>query len=151
MNDLETIGPKLNKTGKENPFRVPEGYFDSLPSRVQELCTKQEVQELSVSWGVTLRTQLALAAGICFFAMLAVTGYYYSQRASKLNLFERDYIKLVEESGTEFDEIQLYEAVNNNAKKDTIKKHNNDELMDYLFNDNIENGTLLEPSRTIKP
>lgn len=151
MNDLETIGPKLSKTGKENPFRIPDGYFDTLPSRVQELCTKQEVDEPSISWGVTIRTQLALAAGICFFALLAVTGYYYSQQANRFNSFERDFIKIVEESGIEFNEIQLYEAVNNGDTKDTIKKPNNDELMDYLFNDYIENGTLLEPTRSIKP
>ena len=24
----------INKAGKENPFRVPEGYFDSLASQV---------------------------------------------------------------------------------------------------------------------
>lgn len=152
MNDLETFGPKLKETGKKNPFRVPEGYFDALPSRVQELCTKQEfIDEPSVSWGVTLRTQFALAAGICFFALLAVTGYYYSQQANRFNSFERDFIKIVEESGIEFNEIQLYEAVTNGAKTDTVKKPYNNELMEYLLNDNIENGTLLEPSRTIKP
>lgn len=151
MNDLETFGPKLNKAGKENPFRVPEGYFDALPSRVQELCTKQKVNEPSIHWVVTLRTQLALAAGICLFVMLAAGGFYYSKQANSTSLFEKDYIKLVEESGIEFNEIQLYEAVTNSAKKDTIRKPYNDELMEYLLNDNIENGTLLEPSRTIKP
>ena len=107
------------------------------------------MDEPSVSWGVTFRTQLALAAGICFFVMLAVTGYYYSKQAS--NLFDRDYLKLVEESGIEFNEIQLYEAVTNGVKKDTIKKPYNDELMEYLLNENTENGALLDPSRTIKP
>lgn len=151
MNDLETFGPKLNKTGKKNPYRVPEGYFDALPSRIQDLCSKQKVDEPSVHWVVALKTQLALAAGICFFALLGVTGYYYSQQASRFNSFERDFIKIVEESGIEFNEIQLYEAVTNGAKKDTVKKPYNNELMEYLLNDNIENGTLLEPSRTIKP
>ncbi|RPH31348.1 MAG: hypothetical protein EHM93_14090 [Bacteroidales bacterium] len=151
MNSLEQFGPKLTQTGKDNPYRVPEGYFDALPSRVQELCTKQKIDEPSVSWGVTLRTQLALAAGICLFVMLAVTGYYYSKQVGSAGLFEKDYIKLVEESGIEFNEIQLYEVVTNKAKKDTTKNRPNDELMDYLFNDYIENGTLLEPTRTIKP
>lgn len=150
MNDLETFGPKLNKAGKKNPYRVPDGYFDTLPARVQELCATQTKEEPTVSWGVAFRTQLALAAGICFFVLLATTGYYYSKQSSSTS-FNRDYIKLVEESGIEFNEIQLYEAVTNGAKKDTIKKLYNDELMEYLLNDNIENGTLLEPSRTIKP
>ena len=152
MNDLETFGPKLTKVSKENPYRVPEGYFNSLPTRVQSFCNKQEIKENPINWALTIRTQLALAAGICFFVFLSITGYYYSKKAGNLNLFERtDYIKIVVESGTEFDEMQLYEAVTNGVKKNTAKKPMNDELMEYLLHDNIENGTLLEPSKDIKP
>lgn len=151
MSDLETFGPKLTEAGNRNPYKVPEGYFDGLPSRVQELCKKQEAEEVKTSWAVTLRTQLALAAGICLFVLLALTGFYYSKQVGLNSPFRKDYIKIVEESGTEFEEFQLYEVVTNGVKKDSIKNQRNDELMDYLLNDYIENGTLLEPTRTIKP
>lgn len=152
MNDLETFGPKLTKVSKENPYKVPEGYFDSLPSRVQEFCKEHKARTQPVNPIVTFKTQLALAAGICFFVLLSVVGYHYSMQAGDFNFFHKtDYIKIVEESGTEFDELQLFEAASNAVKKDSVKKPMNDELMEYLLNDNIENGTLLEHSRDIRP
>jgi hypothetical protein len=152
MNNLETFGPKLTKVSKVNPYRVPDGYFDSLPSRIQTFCKEQGVNKQPVNWVVTIKAQLALAAGICFFVFLSITGYYYSKRSGNLNLFERtDYIKIVEDSGTEFDEVLLFETATNSVKKDVVKKPMNDELMEYLLNTNIENGTLLEQPKDIKP
>ena len=152
MNDLETFGPKLTKAGKENPFRVPEGYFDSLPSRVQEYCKEERNEIQPVRWIYAVRSQLALAAGFCFFVLLAYTGFYYSQHVRNFNTYEKaDYIKIVVESGTEFDEIQLYEAVSNSNKKDTLKNSMSDELLEYLQYNIIDNGTLLEHSKDIKP
>jgi len=152
MNNLETFGPKLTKASKENPYRVPEGYFDSLPSRVQAFCQKQDVNQQPINWIVTIKSQLALAAGICFLVFLSITGYYFSTHSGNLNLFERtDYIKIVEDSGTEFDEILLYETVTNTVKKDLVKKPVNDELMEYLLNSRTGNGTLLEQPKDIKP
>jgi hypothetical protein len=152
MNNLETFGPKLTKVSKENPYKVPEGYFDSLPSRVQDYCKEQESRKQPISLVFTLKTQLAFAAGICFFLLLSIGGFYYSKHTSDLSLFHKtDYIKIVVESGTEFDEIQLYEAYSNSTKKDTLKKPMNDELMEYLLNENVDNGTLLGHSRDIRP
>jgi len=152
MNDLETFGPKLTKAGKENPFKVPEGYFDSLPSRVQDFCKEHSTKIQPVRWVFAVRTQLALAAGFCFFVLLAFAGYYYSQKINNFSSFGKaDYIKIVEESGTEFDEIQLYQAVSNTHKKDSVKNSMNDELIEYLQYNNFDNGTLLEPSKDIKP
>ncbi len=152
MNNLEEFEPRLTNVSKESPYRVPEGYFNSLPSRVQAFCKKQEVEAQKVSWIVTFKPQLTLAASICLFLLLAGTGFYYTGHTNNLSLFERtDYIKIVVESGTEFDEIQLYEAVTNGVKKEVVKKPMNDELIDYLLYDNFENGTLLEKPKDIKP
>ena len=150
MNELETFGPNLTKAGKENPFRVPEGYFDSLPSRVQEFCKKEEPKFQPTSWFVTVKSQLALAAGICFFAVLAFTGYYYSNHFNNGLFHKTDYIKIVEESGTEFDEMQLFEAVSPGIKKDSLKK-TSDEYFEYYLYKNYYNGTLLEDPKDIKP
>lgn len=152
MKDLETFGPKLTQTGKENPYKVPEGYFDSLPSRVQNYCKEQEANKQPVKWISTVKTQLAFAAGICLFITLAISGYFYYRQANDLSLFhKKDYINIVLESGTEFDEIQLLEAASNSAKKDSLKKLNHDEYMEYLLYENIDNGTLLEQSKDIRP
>jgi len=150
MKDLETFGPNLTKAGKENPYKVPEGYFDSLPNRIQEFCKKEEPKVQATNWFVTIKSQLALATGICLFAVLAVTGYYYSNQFNKGFFHRTDYLKIVEESGTEFDEMQLFEAVSPSPKKDSLKKVS-DEYYEYYLYKNYYNGTLLEDPKDIKP
>lgn len=152
MNDLETSDSKLTKTGKDNPFKVPNGYFESLPTRVQNYCNENRVKNPSVLRIAAIKTQLALASGFCLFVLIAFIGYYYSQQTNSISSLKRvDYIKVVEESGTEFDEIQLYEAFSNGHKKDSIKNSMNDELIEYLLYDNINNGTHFDYSKDIKP
>jgi hypothetical protein len=153
MNNLEASGQKLTTAGKENPFKVPDGYFDTLPTRVQNFCKEHSTENQPVHWVFAVRSQLALAAGFCVLVLLAFAGYYYSQQANDVNAFEKvDYIKIVEESGTEFDEIQLYEAATGNHKKDiTVKNSMNDELTEYLLYDNIFTGSHLEHPKDIKP
>lgn len=152
MNNLETIEPELTKIGNENPFKVPNGYFESLPSRIQNYCNENSAKNPSLKRIATIRTQLALAAGLCLIVLIAFAGYRYSQQTNNISTLRRvDYIKIVEESGTEFDEIQLYEAFSNEHKKDSIKNSMNDELIEYLMYDNISNGTHLDHSKDIKP
>lgn len=152
MNDFEKFGPKLTEAGNQNPYKVPDGYFDSLPSRVQDFCKEQTANNQPVKWGFAFKTQLSLAAGLCFFVLLAYTGYYYSRQSSNYTPYERvDYMNIVVESGTEFDETQLYDAFLNGNKKDTLKNASKDELIEYLLNYNFDNGTPNNHTKDIKP
>ncbi|MHC1702719.1 MAG: hypothetical protein AB9846_02315 [Tenuifilaceae bacterium] len=152
MSDLENIGPKLSKINKNNPFIVPEGYFDSLPTRVQDYCQKENVKDQPIKWYYAVRTQLALATGFCFLVFFAFTGYYFTRPISNFDYFDKvDYVKMVVESGTDFDERQLYEAACNGFKKDTIKNTYKEDLIEYLLYDNVDYVTLMEHSKNIKP
>ena len=152
MSNIEEIEPNLARENKNNPFVVPEGYFDSLPSRVQSFCQNESTKSQTVRWQLALRTQIALAAGFCFFVFLAFAGYYFLKPIGNKNYFDRvDLVKVVVESGTEFDELQLYEAATNNAKKDTVKYRPQDELIEYIMHNNIDYVTLREHSKEIKP
>jgi hypothetical protein len=152
MNDLEKYGPKLTEVGNKNPFKVPDGYFDTLPSRVQDYCKEQNTSTSQVKWYFAVKNQLAIAASFSFIIIVAFVGYLVIHQNGRINTFEKvDYIKIVEESGTEFDEIQLYEAFTNGTKKDSIKNSSNDELIEFLLIDNIDNGAFLNHTKDIKP
>jgi hypothetical protein len=46
--DLKNIAPNLYKIGKQNPFAVPEGYFDALPSEIEALIhTEQALSQIN--------------------------------------------------------------------------------------------------------
>lgn len=134
------------RAGRELPFTVPRGYFESLPSRIQELCQPQQKERPFALFLQTARTQLALAAG---FAALAVLGYaaYYFIRATPAptpELSSHDYIEIVSKRISDYDELQLVEATNACCKTDTVKQGKNDPVIQYLLEEKIDYVTLME-------
>jgi len=73
MKELEKIAPELSKIKKENPFRVPENYFDDFSARLQ---VKLEAEENAVPVKKNniiryLKPALGLAAGFALVFSLA--------------------------------------------------------------------------------
>jgi len=73
MKELEKIAPELSKIKKENPFRVPEDYFDNFSARLQ---VKLEAEENAVPVKKNniiryLKPALGLAAGFALVFSLA--------------------------------------------------------------------------------
>ena len=53
----------LERFGKENPFRVPEGYFDTLPSRVMSQITRKKKRREPWRWAVAAIFACCVAGG----------------------------------------------------------------------------------------
>lgn len=73
MNKLEKIAPELSKIKKENPFRVPDNYFDDFSARLQ-LKMEEEKRGISKNQNKIIRLlkpALGLAAGFALIVMLA--------------------------------------------------------------------------------
>jgi len=119
-NGLEAIE---GKAGKELPFSVPDDYFESLPRRIQEQCTQPQHKQPKESWFFALRSQLALAAGFALLVVAAYFGYYTTTRsipAKSYTLQKSDYLNIVSRSINEFDDIDLYRAIENKRRTDSI-------------------------------
>jgi hypothetical protein len=72
MDDLKNIAPELSKLKKENPFKVPEHYFDDFSARLQ---TKLEAEKMIVPakqnrFIYYLKPALGLAASFALIFML---------------------------------------------------------------------------------
>lgn len=141
-----TNNEELNfKADKKLPFSVPDGYFDTLPSRIQDLCVSSQKQKPFALFLQTVRTQLALAAGFAAFVVLAYAGYFYIQLTpTPRELSKNDYIEVVSKRISDFDEGQLVEASGVNVKFDSIKPDKNDQIIQYLLEENIDYVTLME-------
>ena len=64
---------ELNEISKENPFRVPEGYFDNLTGRMTAAAkTEGRVMHLAGKRAFSLRPLILAAASV---ALLAIAGY----------------------------------------------------------------------------
>jgi hypothetical protein len=73
MDELEKIAPKLSKIKKENPFRVPEHYFEDFSERLQ---IKLEAEKKGISDNQNrfiqyLKPAIGLAAGFALIFSLA--------------------------------------------------------------------------------
>lgn len=53
----------LDRFGRENPFRVPEGYFDTFPNRVMSQITKKKKRRDPWRWAVAAVFACCVAGG----------------------------------------------------------------------------------------
>ena len=74
----------IEKVGRENPFRVPEGYFDTLTSQIMAKVEAEGVEARDIKTGkekraktVWLRPVLYAAASVCalFISVVAYQSY----------------------------------------------------------------------------
>lgn len=68
--------------GKENPFKVPDGYFDHLTERIMENLPEQEIRVIDIRSRQTLWQKLPLrkiAAAVAFVALLGGGSFWALQ------------------------------------------------------------------------
>ena len=106
MGKLQKIAPELSKIKKENPFRVPENYFEDFSARLQ---IKLEAENNAIPKKQTriiqfLKPAIGLAAGFALIFMLAywpLNNFTQNQQANNENtdtdIFDMIYASMVEE------------------------------------------------------
>lgn len=104
----------INKAGKENPFRVPEGYFDSLASQVMSRVDAEgnKPQDMpmieKMAKTVWLRPVLYAAASVCAL-FISVTAYQHFTAQPVENTTEQVAVY----SDNSFDEAADYVMIDN--------------------------------------
>lgn len=80
--ELREIAPQLEKLSKENPFSVPENYFDAFPSEVQEKILKSRRKQTNPGfYGVPRLAFIGVTA-----LLLLVAGYFFLLKESSQDL-----------------------------------------------------------------
>lgn len=147
MKEKENINEFTAKFGKELPYSVPDGYFDSLPFRIQEYCLTQSPvhRKQKVTVWQALKAQMSLAAGFVALAFLAAGAYYVLQPTSNTPsvLSNDDYIEIIQNNIYDFDEESLINEIQPYRLDDSIQNHN-DEMIQYLLDQDIDYTTLIE-------
>ena len=138
MEDLSKVAPKLSKTSRELPFKVPHNYFDDFNAR---LMTKIGEEESGQKQGATfirvLKPALSLVASFAIIFMLVYwpLSKFNSNQVAETNSttvehsLENEYIGMLEE----MDDNTLLAILENGFSDDQIS---DDELVSYL-SDNL--------------
>ena len=105
----------IERVGKENPFRVPEGYFDTLVDQVMERVDASPAPVVPLSEHkprvVWLRPVLYAAASVCAL-FLSVTVYQHFASQS-VNTPTEHVVASVSTSQDAFDEAADYVMIDN--------------------------------------
>jgi flagellar biosynthesis/type III secretory pathway M-ring protein FliF/YscJ len=144
MDELHKIAPKLSKIKKEQPFGVPENYFDEFSARLQ---TKLEAEKRVLPQQKNrvirlLKPAIGLAASfivIFLLVYLPIKSFLPNYTANNIPQAEQveteineedDYITLLENIDENSFFSLLQESFKNNEPKE--EDFNDEELLSYL-------------------
>lgn len=134
MDELKNKSPQLSKLPKENPFRVPDHYFDEFSARLQN---RIEAEKIIVPnhpnrFIQILKPALALAASFALIFLLVywpVKSLNPNKSASNQNgdpsISDKEYMNVVEE----MDDYSFFALLN---EPSSSSKMSDDDIASYL-------------------
>lgn len=105
--------------GKENPFKVPEGYFDHLTERIMENLPEQEIRVIDIRSRQTLWQKLPLrkiAAAVAVVALLGGGSFWALQHEGDSRMVahaKQHEQKAVSSEDAAFNEMADYAMIDN--------------------------------------
>ena len=144
MDQLKNIGPNLIKIKKQNPFKVPERYFEDFSARLSDKIYTEKRISTPVKFLSALKPYLA-AAVILIIALLA-GNYYYSSNKSKKSTerFYSEISQVVEQELYSYSDETILEAMEIEIPVESIGSSvNSEDMMDYLLNEDLNDEELL--------
>lgn len=124
---------------KENPFKVPDRYFEDLAGRIMSATSGIEPSAEKKSIFRRMSPYLAAAATVAIVAVIGFSAFYViSSKSSRegridltLNEININYIN-------DIDLLTLEESVSDLATFDRVPEMNSNEIIEYLVSENID-------------
>lgn len=120
-----------NYVNKKQPFRVPKGYFDSLPDKVLKQINELPAQQEKTPKRLLMRRQLSIAAAFIGFFLVSYTFFTFILPNNNTNNIAQNIAY----------EDAVLQYVNENDLTETMayeeKPLSSEQLEEYLINENI--------------
>jgi hypothetical protein len=142
LEEIEAEAPFLSSIPKYNPFDVPAGYFDELPTIIQELTATKESRFSVKEWLLQLiRPNFAIPVAVTIIIAIAAINLINKQVQQPRIDVTADLF--LEEQLYPIDETTLVDLLSNNNEESTTKQVSGDEnIADYLLDNNVDEATL---------
>lgn len=142
----------LDDLKKENPFQVPENYFDSLGSRITDrIQAGKPMEKESMFAFVRLKPILAFSGGFTGLALLIYFGFsVFINKSGYVNSQANTEIATLTEYAivSELDEAVLIEefaeAQADAIPADSLHLENQENIIDYLIKEDIDISTIID-------
>ena len=143
MEDLSKIAPNLSKIKKENSFKVPDNYFDDFPTIIQEKISTKPSFFLSKYLFFIFRPQVIAAFSLIVIFVVSYSVFNSHQKTNMLS--STDLTEYFEQNLSDYDEDLLIDLIVNDPDIDISNNSDkdNDEITDYLINNDIDYSTLV--------
>jgi hypothetical protein len=141
MNEKENINDFLSGLREEEPFHVPDHYFDELPGRIMDRIQSNQPQRARAFSG---RLMLAYALGIAF---LIVTGVFVTKtlldsRAS-VKPSRVEIAEFMDYYSSDFEEDQILEFMGKETPSDSLNRYE-ESIIHYLLDENIDIESIVD-------
>jgi hypothetical protein len=134
------LSPILDKIGKENNFSVPKNYFEALPQLIGDKKLNNKVI-ITIFDNLSYRV-LAPTLGVLLIIMAI---YTLQPNSTDLELTNEQLSEIIiNEELIEFDEDLVYEVYAETENDTPIEQTTNEEIIDYLINDNISTHLIID-------
>lgn len=144
----EKDAPQLNAMGKGNSFKVPDGYFEELPSKVISHIAEEKGKKSGVVISI-FKPQMAIAASVLFIGLLVASQAIFNKNevtiteyASAEDVFEQftdEELALLEE------DLFLESMMTEVMLEDDIpfeELEDEDAIIHYLMQNNVDISTI---------
>jgi hypothetical protein len=135
----------LNEIPRENPFKVPENYFEEVNRRIIASTAGSENKVVKTGLYRRLRPYLLAAASVALLAVLSYTAAkIFIPGTKKPGIPE---LSIEEFSSSYIDDIDIRTLEDNNepvALSDEIPAISKSEIIDYLLLENIDFNDIYE-------
>lgn len=144
MDELKNIGPTLSKIKREQPFTVPDGYFDNFQARLDDAIKAKKDLTSAGTYRFVIRPYMA-AAVLLIVALLAGTAILRKDHGNKADdRFHAEISLVVEQELYSISEETILETLaTGQSDKQFQKQANSDEMINYLLNEDINEEELL--------
>jgi len=144
MDNLNNIPPKLSKTSKKMPFKVPEDYFENFSVRLSERIHEKKSPEFAGRLIPALRPYFAIAV-IAVIILVAVRIFIFQPGTGYMNgLKSYEITANIEDNIFYYSEEIIIEAVYPDFVSSSPGEDlTNEEIIEYLVNEDISINDIL--------
>ena len=144
MDNLNKIPPKLSKTGKRTPFKVPENYFENFSVKLGERLHEKNSPEFITRLIPVLKPYFAIAI-IAIVILLTARIFIFQPGKRDINSLKSYEITAnIEDNIFYYSEETIIEAVYPDFESSSPDEDlTNEEIIEYLINDDVSIDEIL--------
>ena len=142
MNRKENASQGSMKLPKENPFRVPENYFENFSEKLEvKMDERKSRSGKTITIWKQYKSYFSLAAGFILFAAISYSLLHFILSTNSEILPGNDhYAEFIEYEIENYDENTLFQAVTESTNQEEINDEELeiDKMIEYLIKEDIE-------------